>query len=56
MVIGLWRHQEWAYPFPPAFLVAFVVYELDRITFAPSVGLALWIVLDVFVIWFVWRD
>ena len=56
MVIGLWKHQKWAYPFALVFLVAFVLYQLYRMTFAPSVGLALLTVFDLFVIWLVWRD
>ena len=56
MVIGLWKRQRWAYPFALTFLIAFVVYQLYRMTFAPSVSLALLTVFDVFVIWLVWRD
>lgn len=56
MVGGLWKHQRWAYPFALVFLVGFVVYQIYRMTFAPSVGLALLTVFDVIVIWLVWRD
>jgi uncharacterized membrane protein len=56
MVVGLWKHQRWAYPFALVFLIAFIVYQLYRMTFAPSTGLALLTVFDVFVVWLVWRD
>jgi uncharacterized membrane protein len=56
MVIGLWKHQRWAYPFALVFLVSFVLYQLYRMTFAPSVGLTLLTIFDVFVIGLVWRD
>jgi uncharacterized membrane protein len=56
MVGGLWRHRRWAYPFALVFLIGFVVYQLYRMTFDFSVGLALLTVFDVFVIWLVWRD
>jgi uncharacterized membrane protein len=56
MVIGLWKHQRWAYPFALVFLIAFIVYQLYRMTFAPSTGLAFLTVFDVFVVWLVWRD
>jgi uncharacterized membrane protein len=56
MVVGLWRRQRWAYPFALIFLIAFIVYQLYRMTFAPSTGLALLTVFDVFVVLLVWRD
>ena len=56
MVVGLWRRQRWAYPFALAFLIAFIVYQLYRMTFAPSTGLALLTIFDVLVVWLVWRD
>jgi uncharacterized membrane protein len=56
MVAGLWRHQRWAYPFALVFLIAFIVYQLYRMTFAPSTGLALLTLFDLFVVWLVWRD
>jgi len=56
MVAGLWRHQRWAYPFALVFLIAFIVDQLYRMTFAPSTGLALLTLFDLFVVWLVWRD
>ena len=55
-VVGLWKHQRRAYPFALLFLVASIVYQLYRMTFAPSMGLALLTVFDVLVTWLVWRD
>lgn len=56
MVVALWKRQRWAYPFALVFLIGFVLYQVYRMTFAPSVGLTLLTVFDVFVIWLVWRD
>jgi uncharacterized membrane protein len=56
MVVGLWKRQRWAYPFALLFLIAFIVYQLYRMTFAPSMGLALLTIFDVLVTWLVWRD
>lgn len=56
MVAGLWTRRRWAYPFALVFLLAFVAYQIYRMTFDPSVGLALLTVFDVFIIWLVWRD
>jgi len=38
------------------FLGGFVVYQVYRLTYAPSVGLALLTVFDIFIIWLTWRE
>ncbi len=39
LVAALLRNQLWAYPWMIAFLVVFIVYQLYRLTYAPSPGL-----------------
>jgi len=56
IVYGLLRRQRWAYPVAFVFLGGFVVYQLYRLTYAPSVGLALLTVFDIFIIWLTWRE
>ena len=56
IVGGLLRQQRWAYPVALLFLGGFVVYQLYRMTFAPSIGLVLLTVFDVLIIWLTWRE
>jgi uncharacterized membrane protein len=56
LVIGLFRREHWAYYFAFVFLGGFVVYQVYRLTYAPSVGLALLTAFDVFIIWLTWRE
>jgi uncharacterized membrane protein len=56
LVYGLLRRQRWAYPFAFVFLGGFVVYQLYRMTYAPSAGLALLTVFDLLIIWLTWRE
>ena len=56
VVVGLFLRQRWAYPVAFVFLGGFVIYQLYRLTYAPSVGLALLTVFDLFIIWLTWRE
>jgi uncharacterized membrane protein len=56
IVIGLYRREHWAYYVGFVFLGGFVVYQVYRMTYAPSVGLALLTVFDLFIIWLTWRE
>ena len=56
IVVGLFRRERWAYPVAFVFLGGFVVYQVYRMTYAPSVGLALLTVFDLFIIWLTWRE
>jgi len=58
LIVALLRHQLWAYPWLIALLVVFVAYQCYRLTYAPSIGLALLTAFDVFVAvltWMEWR-
>jgi uncharacterized membrane protein len=56
IVVGLLRRQHWAYYVAFAFLGGFVIYQIYRLTYDPSVGLALLTVFDLFIIWLTWRE
>src|SRR5450759_3030614 len=56
LVLALLKQKLWAYPWMIAFLVAFIVYQLYRMTFAPFVGLAALTVFDAFVAWLTYRE
>ena len=56
IVVGLLRRAHWAYYVAFVFLGAFVVYQIYRLSYDPSVGLALLTVFDLFIIWLTWRE
>jgi uncharacterized membrane protein len=56
LVAALLRNQLWAYPWMIVFLLAFIGYQLYRLTFAPSIGLAGLTVFDAVVTWLTWRE
>jgi uncharacterized membrane protein len=56
LVFAVLKEKLWAYPWMIAFLGAFIVYQLYRMTFAPSVGLAALTVFDVFIAWLTYRE
>jgi uncharacterized membrane protein len=56
VVVGLLRRERWAYPFAFVVLGAFVIYQVYRLTYAPSAGLALLTAFDLLIIWLTWRE
>jgi uncharacterized membrane protein len=56
LVAALLRNQLWAYPWMILFLLAFIGYQLYRLTFAPSIGLIGLTVFDAAVTWLTWRE
>jgi uncharacterized membrane protein len=56
IVVGLLRREHWAYYVAFVFLGGFVIYQIYRMTYAPSAGLALLTVFDLFIIWLTWRE
>ena len=56
LVAALLRNQIWAYPWMIVFLVVFIVYQIYRMTFAPSVGLAGLTVFDIAVVWLTYQE
>lgn len=56
LVAALLRNKLWAYPWMIVFLLAFIAYQLYRLTFAPSLGLVGLTVFDAVVTWLTWRE
>jgi uncharacterized membrane protein len=56
IMVGLLRREHWAYYVAFVFLGGFVIYQIYRMTYAPTVGLALLTVFDLFIIWLTWRE
>jgi uncharacterized membrane protein len=56
VVVGLLRREHWAYPVAFVFLGGFGIYQIYRMTFDPSIGLALLTVFDFFILWLTWRE
>jgi len=56
LAVALLRRQRWAYPATLVFLGAFVVYQIYRMTYAPSVGLALLTAFDLAIMILTWRE
>ena len=56
IVVGLLRREHWAYYVAFVFLGGFVVYQIYRLSYAPSAGLALLTAFDLFIIWLTWRE
>jgi uncharacterized membrane protein len=56
LVTALLRNQLWAYPWTMLFLLVFIVYQLYRLTFAPSIGLVALTVFDLIVLALTWRE
>ena len=56
LVVALWCNRLWAYPALIILLAAFIVYQLYRMTFAPSIFLAGLTIFDAIVILLTWAE
>jgi len=56
LVTALLRNKFWAYPWMIVFLIAFIAYQVYRMTFAFSVGLLLLTIFDALVVWLTYRE
>ncbi len=56
VVVALLLNQLWAYPASMVVLGLFVVYQVYRYTFAPSIGLILLTAFDLVVLWLIWHE
>jgi uncharacterized membrane protein len=56
LVAALLRGKLWAYPWIIAFLLAFIGYQLYRITFAPSLGLVALTAFDAIIVYLTVRE
>ena len=56
LVAGLWREKLWAFPTALTIMTAFILYQLYRLSQAPSVSLIVLTIIDIFVVAVVWRE
>ena len=56
LVVLVLRGKLWAYPLLVVLLLAFIVYQVYRLTYKPSVSLVLLTLFDGFVAWLTWRE
>ena len=53
---ALLKNQRWAYPWTIGFLGVFIVYQLYRLSFQPSVGLTVLTIFDAAIAWLTYRE
>ncbi len=56
IIVALFKQKIWAYPWMIAILLAFIGYQLYRLSYHFSAGLIVLTVFDVFVIWLTWLE
>jgi uncharacterized membrane protein len=56
LVTALLKNQLWAYPWTIAFLGVFIVYQLYRLSFQPSVWLTALTIFDAVIAWLTYRE
>ena len=56
LVVFVLRNKLWAYPWMIGLLLVFIAYQLYRMTYKPSVSLALLTLFDAVVTWLTWRE
>jgi uncharacterized membrane protein len=56
LVVALLKNQLWAYPWMIVFLGVFIVYQVYRLSFKPSVGLTALTLFDALVAWLTYRE
>lgn len=56
LVFCLLREYPWVYPYALAVLGLFAAYQLYAVVLTPGIGLAVLMLLDLVIIWLVWRE
>ncbi len=56
LVACLLLNKLWAYPYALGALVLFLVYQIYALITKPGFGMAFLTVLDIIIIWLVWRE
>jgi uncharacterized membrane protein len=56
LVVALLRNKPWAYPASLGVLGLFVLYQVYRYTYAPSAGLIVLTIFDLFVLLLIWHE
>jgi len=56
LVFFLYKEKPWAFPVALVGFSALIIFQLHRILHTHSVALACFTLLDIFVVWFIWRE
>jgi uncharacterized membrane protein len=56
LVVLVLKNKLWAYPLMIALLMAFIVYQVYRLTYKVSFGLIFLTAFDLLVVWLTWRE
>lgn len=56
LIVALLRNKLWAYPFSLAMLGLFIVYQVYRIVVHPTFGMEFLTVVDLVIVWLIWRE
>lgn len=56
LVYALLKEILWAYPYALGVLVLFLVAQIYALIVSPGVGMAILVLLDIFIIWLVWGE
>lgn len=56
LVYALLKKLLWAYPYALVVLIGFLVYQVYVFVLHPSIGMGVFALLDVAIIWLVWRE
>jgi uncharacterized membrane protein len=56
LVTALLKNQLWAYPWTIGFLGVFILYQLYRLSFTPSLGLTALTIFDMVIAWLTYRE
>lgn len=56
LIISLYKKKLWAYPASLIIFGLFIVYQLYRYTFTHSLWLIVFTLLDMLVVWLVWKE
>lgn len=56
LVAALWRNKLWAYPAMIVVLVAFIAYQIYRVSLTPTLFLVALTFLDALIVWLTWAE
>ncbi|MCK5536480.1 MAG: DUF2127 domain-containing protein [Bacteroidales bacterium] len=56
LIIGLLKNKSWSYPASITIFGLFVIYQVYRYSYSPSIWLFVLTAFDLLVIWIVWRE
>jgi len=56
LVTALLLNKLWAYPWALGVLGLFLIYQVFLLVTSPGIGMAFLTVLDIFILWLIWRE